>query len=112
LIAMTRTMLVCALAAALTGCYKANIHLTDGPGSPGAIQDQMHFSVIGIFEVSSPIDLRATCPSGGPAVIREQVTVVGGIINLLLGTYLPILSVMNPSVDCAGGGAPTPAPPT
>jgi hypothetical protein len=99
-------LLVAALATAtLGGCYKATIHVADAPSSPSPQGFGYHFSVIGIIELSAPVDLRARCPQG-PAVIRERETFLGGLVNILLGTYIPVLQVMNDSVDCATGGAP------
>jgi len=108
---MKRFMLACAVAASLGGCFKSTIHLADEPGQPGTVNDAMHFSLIGIFELSSPVDLKAAC-GGAPATIHEKVSVVGGVVNIVLGTFFPLLSVMNPSVDCGGGaGAPPAAAP-
>jgi hypothetical protein len=109
-IAMKKILLACAVATAISGCYKSTIHLADDPGTPGSVNDAMHFSLIGIFELSSPVDLKAACP-GGPAVIHEKVSVLGGVVNLVLNSFFPVLSVMNPSVDCSSGAAPAaPAP--
>jgi len=100
--ALRSALLVAALAVAASGCYKSTIHLADGPTTPSPVQDQLHVNLINVVEVSAPVDLRAACP-GGAATIREQVGVFGGLVNIVLGTYLPILSVMNPSVDCVSG---------
>jgi hypothetical protein len=104
-IAMKRTLLACAVAAALGGCYKSTIHLADNPGTPGAVNEAMHISIIGLFELS-PVDLKAACP-GGASTIREKVSVIGGIINLFVE---PIVYIYNPSVDCGGGGEAPAAP--
>src|SRR5262249_34203249 len=107
---MKRILLASAIAAAAGGCFKTNIHLSAGPGVPSAsVNDAFHLSLIGIFELSSPVDLKAACGGSDAAGINEQVSVVGGIVNIILGTFFPILSTMNPTVMCGGGGAPAPA---
>jgi len=104
---MKRTLLVAAIAAALGGCYKAQIHLADGPGTLNPMSKHYHFSLIGFIEISKQVDLQATCP-GGTAVIHDEVDFLGGLVNVVLGTYVPVLEVMTPSVSCAGGPAAPP----
>src|SRR5215831_16760730 len=92
--------LACAIAL-IAGCYKANIHVADvATTQRSAVDDQMHMSVLGIVEVSDAVDLKQTCP-GGPAVIHERESALGGLVSLVLGTYVPVLGVINPTVDCA-----------
>ena len=108
---MKHIILASAIAAALGGCYKANIHMGAAPGVPSTtVNDAYHLSLIGIFELSSPVDLKAACGGSDAAGIHEEVSVVGGIVNLILSTYIPILHVTNPTVMCGGGGAAPAAP--
>lgn len=110
---MKRIILASTIAAlALGGCYKANIHLADGPGTPGSVNNQLHFNLIGIIEISPAIDLKAACGGGQATTIHDEVSVLGGVINIILGNFVPILSVVTPTVDCGGAAAaPTgPAP--
>jgi hypothetical protein len=89
-----------------TGCYSSTIHLADSPArarSP-AVDEAFHVSLIGVIELSSAIDLAAACPATGPASIDEHLSVLGGIVNLVLGNTIPIFSVMNPSVSCVAPG--------
>src|SRR5437016_3483062 len=78
--------LACAIAL-IAGCYKANIHVADvATTQRSAVDDQMHMSAL------------------------------GGLVNLVLGTYVPVLGVINPTVDCAKvvpavAVKPTPEPP-
>src|SRR5689334_23108703 len=100
---MKRIILASALAAAtLGGCYHANIHLADGAGMPGAVNEQFHLSVIGLFELSAPIDLKAACSGGQAVVIHDHMNFIGGLITDIVG----FISVMTPTVDCGGGSAP------
>ncbi len=95
---MNRKLVVAIMSAALaSGCYRTTVHmgvvrpsvtsLTAGTGN--------HVSLIGIFEISDPIDLRAACP-GGIVEIRERQTFFGRLITALV----PFVSIMNPSIGC------------
>jgi hypothetical protein len=92
-------LMTCLLAAS---CYKAEIQLKgpDQAGMPSAlVNNAYHWSLIGVFEVSDPVNIQAAC-NGDPASIHEEVSVPGGVINLLLNTFVPILGVFNPTVSC------------
>jgi hypothetical protein len=83
------------------GCYKARIHLKPEPPvmASQVVKNQTHFSVIGIIELSAPVNLETACP-GGTVTIKEGITVLGGIINIVLGTFVPVLQVMNKTAMC------------
>jgi hypothetical protein len=89
----------------LGGCYKATIHLADAPAAVSTRGYGFHFSLIGLIELSPAVDLRARCP-GGVSAIEERETLLGALVNAVLGTYIPVLQVMNDRVDCSAGGAP------
>lgn len=109
---MKHILFACVIAVAAGGCFKTNIHLSASPGVPSpTVNDAFHLSLIGIFELSPPVDLKAACGGSDAAGIHEEVSVVGGIVNLILGTTIPVLHVHNPTVMCSGGGAPAPAAP-
>jgi len=91
----------------LASCYRTDIQLR-APGGPhvaSMVNDQMHLSVIGIVEVSSAIDMADAC-NGNVDSIHEEVSVVGGIVNLVLGTFVPVLNVHNPTVNCGTAAGP------
>lgn len=53
---MNRFVILAALS--VGACYKANIQLAQGSGARSpVVDDKMHFSLIGVVELSSPIDL-------------------------------------------------------
>ncbi len=87
---------------ALSSCYKATIRLQEPrPAVTSAVTDnEMHMSLLGIVELSEPVDLAGSCATEAVA-IEESLSVTGGIINAILGTYIPVLQVMNPTVTCA-----------
>ncbi len=89
-------------ALAVSSCYKASIQLqAPTPTVTSAVTDEaMHMSLLGIVELSEAVDLEKACASGAVS-IEEELSFTGGIINALLGTYVPILQVMNPTVECA-----------
>jgi hypothetical protein len=96
----------------LAGCFKANIWLKPpgGPIAPGTVNGAFHINLIDIIELSPAIDLNAAC-GGNAVMIHDSLGVVGGIVNLILGDYFPILSVWNATVNCgAGGGEAPPGP--
>lgn len=39
---------------------------------------------------------------GEATQIQERVSVLGGLVNMVLGNFVPVLSVFNPSVNCGG----------
>lgn len=105
-------MKAAALAAALgatlaTGaCYRTT-YLLQPPGQMSApspaYDEQMHLSLLGIFELSSPINLQLACNNAPPVAIHEDVGVLGAIVNIVLSSYLPILHVHNATVLCPVG---------
>jgi hypothetical protein len=110
---MNKLILAAALATSLVACQKTTYQLRapSGASSPSAqYNDHFHLSIIGIIELSSPIDLNAAC-GGNADNVFEQVSVLGGIVNILLGNFIPILHVHNATVNCGAGGAPAPTAP-
>lgn len=106
---MKRALVLTALLAA--GCYKTTYLMQPGGGgmpSP-AYTDHLHWSIINLIELSQPVNLQEACPGAAATSIDERVGVLGGILNAVLGTYVPILSVHNATVFC---GAPAGAIPT
>ncbi len=87
---------------ALTSCYKASIQLQEPrPTVTSNVTDNaMHYSLIGVVELSEPVDLEKSCATSAVS-IEESLSFVGGIVNAALGTYVPVLQVMNPTVTCA-----------
>ena len=100
--------------AVLAGCYKATFQLapTTGPTYHSPLHDEeFHISVVGVIELSNPVDLAGACGGGTrPVSIDERVSALGGLANLLVGVYLPI-DVFNPTVDCGARGGPPGATP-
>lgn len=94
------------------GCYKTQYQLTPPAGMARPGPQHMHLGLLGFIELSSPIDLAAECPGGGAVMIDERVGVLGGIVNIVLGAFIPLLHIHNATVGCGdGGGAPEAAPP-
>ena len=95
-----------AAALALGACYRTT-YLLQPPGqlsapSP-AYDEQMHLSLLGVFELSSPVNLALACNNAAPVAIHEDVGVLGAIVNAVLSSYLPILHVHNATVLCPVG---------
>lgn len=94
------------------GCQKTNIQLRPPGGStvPSPAYDgHYHLSLIGIIELSSAVNLASACGPEGPDSIYERIGVLGGLVNAIFSTYLPIFNVRNATVNCgAGGAAPVP----
>ena len=110
---MKRIATTMVLAAALAGgCYKTQYHLTAPAPVAQMGAEKFHLGVIGIIELSSPIDLTGECGGTQAVMVDERVSVLGGVVNMVLGYFVPILHIHNASVGCgAGGAAPTGAPP-
>lgn len=109
---MNRAIILAAALVLGAGCYKTTYRMnpSGADGMPSQeYNHRFHFSVIGLVEISSPVDMARACQGGPVASIDERVSVLGGIVNLVLGTYIPILSVRNATVNC-GGGQMGPAP--
>ncbi len=98
---MKRIALAIIAATAFTGCYKASIHLkAPQPVTEStSVSNNMHMSLLGIIELSPEVNLESAC-AGGTVVIEERVSFVGGLVNAILGTYIPIIQVMNPTAMC------------
>ncbi len=98
---MRRFSLVVLIGLSLSSCYRASIQLQEPRETVTSsdIDDSMHFSLLGVVELSDAVDLETSCASGAVA-IKEKISFTGGIINALLGTYVPVLQVMNPTVEC------------
>lgn len=103
---MKSALVLAAALAASGGCYKTTYMMQPsniGTPSPTA-GEHWHWSLLNIIELSSPVNLQEACPNAAPASIEESVTFLGGLINAVLGTYVPILSVHNASVYCGPPG--------
>lgn len=106
---MKKTIIVLAL---LAGCYRTRFELQPpvGYATPSPLyNDHFHLSLVNIIELSPPVDLAAACGGAPPAAIDEDVGVLGGIVNIFLSYYLPILHIHNATVLCPAQGAPPPA---
>jgi hypothetical protein len=100
---------VVALALASGGCYKAKVHLQPGAGAPGPVNGSLHIeAILGLLEISAPINLAAACPGGTAVAIDDQLTLIGGLINAVLGAVgiSGIVDVWTAGVECGAGGAP------
>lgn len=91
------------------GCFRTKFELQPPiPSTPSAVYDNhFHFNLINLIELSSPVNLQQACNGAPPASIEEEVGILGAIVNMVLGTYIPILSVHNATVNCPAG-APMP----
>ena len=105
------SLLVAALASG--GCFKAKIHLQQGPGVPGPVNGALHIeAILGLIEVSAPINLATACPGGQAVAIDDQLTFIGGLIDdVLQGIGISALvNVWTATVECGAGGAAPPPP--
>ncbi len=98
----TKTMLaILAASACLTGCYKAQIVLKDRPSRVSKTVDgKLHYSVFRVLELSSPVDLERACEKEATK-IEDGVSLYGTLVNAVLGSVLPPVRVMTPTVHCA-----------
>ena len=84
-----------------TGCWRTTYQLQP-PGQMtqnSAVYDQhMHWSLINVIELSSPVNLQLACNNAPPVAIEENVGVLGALINIVLDSYLPLLHVHNATV--------------
>ena len=97
----------------LAGCFQADILLRPpaGPVSPSlTAAGNWHVNVIDLFEVTAPTDVAAAC-GGGAVAIRDELSLPGAIVNIFLGTVIPIVSTWNSTVFCGAGGGYAPQPP-
>lgn len=101
-----------ALGSLATGCYRTRFDLAPPqPEQPSAMfSDHFHFSVIGIIEVSRPLDLQASCNGAAPTAAEEQINILGAIVNAVV-RYFGI-SVHNATIYCPYGGGVQPIYPT
>lgn len=109
-------LLSLALVVSLASCQKTHYQLR-APGAPLAesivYRSRLHVSLINLVEVSSPVDIAAACAGGADAMF-EEVSPLGIVINVLVGSIIPVLSVRNVTGGCAMagfGGPPAPAAP-
>lgn len=96
-----------ALCVSLTGaCYRANIRMANTAATRSSVaDDKMHFSVIGVLELSAPVDMNASCAGAGVAGIHEEQTFLGGFVGMFFDNIIPIFSLMNASVECGNTAA-------
>ena len=91
--------------AALASCYRTRFELA--PPQPELVSnvynEHFHFSVIGILEISRPVDLQAACNGASPTAVEEQISVLGGIVNAVAFALLGILHVHNATLYCPMG---------
>jgi hypothetical protein len=89
----------------LGGCYTTRIH-SGNQGtlpSPMATERWHHTLVVGLAEVSDPIDLDSVCPARSWATIDEKLTFVNGFVA---GVTNQIYTPRTYTVTCSGTGAP------
>jgi hypothetical protein len=95
------------------GCYRTRFELT--PPMPEGTSEQydnhFHVSLINVIEISAPIDLATACGGGTTSAIEEKTGVAAGIVNLFLGSLVPIVHFTNARVKCGMQSGPPPAPP-
>jgi hypothetical protein len=92
-----------------TSCYSATIRLSPEAGARSPVlDDKMSIHLLNVIPLNGEHNLAAVCPNSTAVAIHDHVTVLGGLINMLLGTYVPVLSVWNSSADCSVS-APQPA---
>jgi len=91
-----KTVMLAALA--LAGCYQATFHLEPKAtgGYSQSVNQTMHIQLLGLFEVSQPVNLVSACRDRHPVAIEEQLAPAGALVNLLVA-----ISVMNPTVRCS-----------
>ena len=133
-----RLLLLAALLAATTGCFKIR-YITNSPAeATPALERWHHNAIAGLWEISSPVDVGGTCPNGFAEVKNETSflnwlasTAVQAAVNIPLqlatsgvdpvtgvatsGYVLPVQlwSPQSVSVTCARSEAPmAPAPTT
>ena len=102
-----KVALALATTLALTaGCWRTT-YLLAPPGqmtqTSAAYDQHMHWSLINVIELSSPVNLQLACNNAPPVAIEENVGVLGALINIVLDSYLPILHVHNATVLCPAG---------
>ena len=92
-------------ALALAGCYKTRFDLSPPQPEVASTEynDHFHISVIGVLEVSRPVDLLRACNGAQPTAVEEQIGVIGGVVNAFLSYFVPILHVHNATVYCPIG---------
>ena len=103
-----RALLLAGAVTAGAGCYTTRVH-SGMPGSmpaPMATERWHHTLVVGVAEISDPIDLEALCPQGW-ASIHEEYTFLNG---LAAGVTSQIYTPRVYTVTCSGG-APAASPP-
>lgn len=102
---MIKLAIVCLLGA---GCYTTRI-VSGVPAQNVApmAQGAWHHSVVmGIAEISPPVDLVGLCPQGSWAVINEEMSFLNGLVGGLTGgVYTP----RTYTVTCGAGAAPATA---
>ena len=108
----SKRLVLAAFVAAIgaTSCYSATIRLSPEAGARStALDGKMSLHLLNIIPLNGEHNLAAACPNSTPVAIHDHLTAFGGVINILLGTYVPVLSVWNSSADCSVS-APQPAP--
>jgi hypothetical protein len=97
----------------VASCYRTRFELQPpvGYATPSPLYtDHFHVALIGIIELSAPVDLGSACGGVPPAAIVEDVGVLGALVNIVTSYVIPVLHVHNATVLCPINAAPSAAP--
>lgn len=102
----TLLSLAAVTALASAGCYRTRFDLAPPqPEVPSSTyNDHFHFSLIGVIELSRPVDLQGACMGQPPTAVEEQIGVLGGLVNAVLFAVFGFLHVHNATLYCPMGG--------
>ncbi len=96
------SLLVIALAAALTGCFQHTYQIgTGAPEAPVVYKHWHHHWLFGLIrpKLQEEVALEKFCPSGN-ATIHEEVSFVNGLVDVLIGI---IYSPTTVTIQCEDG---------
>ncbi|MEO5769651.1 MAG: hypothetical protein ABIS92_14965 [Polyangia bacterium] len=96
----------------MTGCYTTRIVSGAPPQSvaPLAQERWHHTVVVGMAEVSPPVDLEANCPGRAWSEIKEESTFPNGVVSSVTSSlYTPRTYTV--TCGAAMASAPAPSPP-
>jgi len=100
------TLALAATLALAGGCWRTT-YLLQPPGqmtqTSAAYDQHMHWSLLNVIELSSPVNLQLACNNAPPVAIEEDVGILGALVNIVLDTYVPLLHVHNATVLCPVG---------
>lgn len=105
--ASTLVSLAAIASLATAGCYRTRFDLSPPQAEVPSTEynDHFHFAVIGVVEISRPVDLQRACGGAPPTAIEEQIGILGAIVNAALSFAFRVLTVHNATVYCPMGGA-------